>query len=294
MHLRLLAATLGVFSLLGLAGEAGAKEGPVKSPAWRETLLANFASGPLQAVARAKQDFPEARLSLDVVADWIAQDKLDGGRGVRPEVIEAVIGASSPAAQPLRERLAPLKSAGLKSDDPRWAELYLDACRRRRLARLRPHQELVRRVVFTKHYDLGGSHYAYTEGQSDAQNERHFKPGAALCLLELEGGEPKVRTLLEDPQGVIRDPDTSCDGKRILFSWKKSLDEDDYHLYEMTVADGRVRQLTSGLGFADYEGDYTEAMNDERIPRYLHFLQKRHRWHAQEAANIEALVRDRR
>ena len=43
-----------------------------------------------------------------------------------------------------------------------------------------------------------------------------------------------------------------------------------------------------------YCGDYTEAMNDERIPRYLHFLQKRHRWHAQEAANIEALVRDRR
>jgi hypothetical protein len=256
MHLRLFAGTLGVFSLLGLAGEARAKAGPFKSPAWRETIIASFASGPLQAVARAKQDSPEARLSLDVVADWIAQDKVDGQRGVGPEVIEAVIGASGPAAQPLRERLAALSSAGAKSDDPRWAELYLDACGERRLARLRTHQELLRRVVFTKHYDLGGSHYAYTEGQSDAQNEKHFKPGAALCLLELDNGESTVRTLLEDPQGVIRDPDTSCDGKRILFSWKKLLDEDDYHLYEMTVADGRARQLTSGLGFADYEGAY--------------------------------------
>ena len=104
----------------------------------------------------------------------------------------------------------------------------------------------LRKVVFTKHYDLGGSHYAYTEGQSDAQAERHFVPGSALCLLEVENGVARVRTLLEDPHGVIRDPDTSCDGNRILFSWKKALDTDDYHLYEMRVDDGEIRQLTSG------------------------------------------------
>ena len=46
------------------------------------------------------------------------------------------------------------------------------------------------------------------------------------------------------------------DGKRILFSWKKSDREDDYHLYEMEVATRKVRQLTDGLGFADYEGAY--------------------------------------
>ena len=149
-----------------------------------------------------------------------------------------------------------MTKAGTPSGDPRWVELYLDACHQRRLARLQPHGEQLRRVVFTKHYDLGGSHYAYTEGQSDAQNERHFVPGAALCLLELDGGEAAVRTLLADAHGVIRDPDVSCDGKRILFSWKKSLDADDYHLYEMTAGDDKVRQITSGLGFADYEGAY--------------------------------------
>jgi len=256
MNLRLFATAIGVLSLLGLVREGRATDGGGKPADWRRALAADFHSGPLQAVERTKQEFPEARLALDVVADWIAQDRLDAPGSVRPETIQAVIAASGPAAQQLRERLAALKSAGANSEDPRWAELYLDACRQRRLARLRPHQELLRRVVFTKHYDLGGSHYAYTEGQSDAQNERHFKPGAALCLLELKDGEPAVRTLLDDPQGVIRDPDTSCDGQRILFSWKKSLDEDDYHLYEMTVADGRIRQLTSGLGFADYEGAY--------------------------------------
>ncbi|MBM3475822.1 MAG: hypothetical protein FJX75_21350, partial [Armatimonadetes bacterium] len=126
----------------------------------------------------------------------------------------------------------------------------------RRRDLLAPHAAQLYRIVFTRHYDLGGSHYAYTEGQSDAQNERHFVPGSSLCLLEMDGLYGAVRTLLDDPGGAIRDPDVSYDGSRILFAHKKSLNEDDYHLYEMTVADGSVRQLTFGLGFADYEGAY--------------------------------------
>ena len=96
------------------------------------------------------------------------------------------------------------------------------------------------RIVFTKHYDLGGSHYAYTEGQSDAQAERHFDAGASLCLLKMEGiCMAQIGTLLDDRQGVIRDPDVSYDGRRVLFAWKKSLDQDDYHLYEMNVGQRR-------------------------------------------------------
>jgi hypothetical protein len=41
-----------------------------------------------------------------------------------------------------------------------------------------------------------------------------------------------------------------------LFSWKKSDREDDYHLYEMDVATEAIKQLTSGRGYADYEGHY--------------------------------------
>jgi hypothetical protein len=135
----------------------------------------------------------------------------------------------------------------------------VEACVRRRAARLAPHRDVLRRVIFTKHYDLGGSHYAYTEGQSDAQRERHFKPGSALCLLQMDGLFGRVRTLLDDPGGVIRDPDVSYDGRRVLFAWKTSDREDDYHLYEMTVTGGdpgEPRPLTDGLGFADYEAAY--------------------------------------
>jgi hypothetical protein len=154
---------------------------------------------------------------------------------------------------------------------------YLRTCEARRAQRL---AGVPRRVVFVKHFNLTGSHYAYTEGLSDAQHERTFKAGAALCVLEFrpvgraldarrgdDSGlrraealqvetEPVVETLLDDPKGVIRDPDVSYDGKRVLFAWKKSDREDDYHLYEMDLATRAIRPLTRGLGVADYEGAY--------------------------------------
>lgn len=106
--------------------------------------------------------------------------------------------------------------------------------------------------VFTKHFDMGGSHYAYTEGVSGDWAESHFHGGSALCRWRPGG----VETLLESRDGVIRDPDVSYDAKSVLFAWKKSGLNDDYHLYEMDLESGDIRQLTFGKGFADYEAAY--------------------------------------
>jgi len=111
-------------------------------------------------------------------------------------------------------------------------------------------------IAFVKRHPIKPSFYAYTEGQSDAQHERHFIPGSKLCLLRIGNAECEVEDLIDDPGGVIRDLDVSYDGTRLLFSWKKSDREDDYHLYEMEVASRKIRQLTFGLGVADYEGIY--------------------------------------
>ena len=135
-------------------------------------------------------------------------------------------------------------------------EGYLELCKMRRPLRLKSLEQKSPKIVFTKHSNLGGSHYAYTEGLSDAQAERHFHPGTSLCMLEIKDGQVEITTLLDDRKGVIRDPDVSWDGKRILFSWKKSDRQDDYHLYEMDAETKQIRQLTDGLGYADYEAVY--------------------------------------
>jgi len=66
----------------------------------------------------------------------------------------------------------------------------------------------------------------------------------------------KTERLIEDANGLICDPEVSFDGKKILFAWKKDDRKDDFHLYEMDYKTGKVRQITRGLGFADYEGIY--------------------------------------
>lgn len=187
------------------------------------------------------------------VARWFAQR---GWADIEERIIHRVLDELGAEAAPFRREFDSLAGGAVEPGGRKWLDLYERACQARRLQRLRVVMEESPRIVFTKHYNLGGSHYAYTEGLSDAQSERHFVPGSALCLLEFGSGEARVRTLLGSEEGVIRDPDVSWDGERILFAWKKSDREDDYHLYEMTVASGEIRQVTSGLGFADYEGVY--------------------------------------
>jgi hypothetical protein len=147
--------------------------------------------------------------------------------------------------------------------DVRAAAAESDPVLRRRL--LAPHRDRIQRIVFTKHFDMGGSHYAYTDAVSNEDTlnpggtvkEFNFQGGSSLCLLEIdENCDIHETTLLQDEDGVFRDPDVSYDGRRILFSWKKSARADDYHLYEMEFETRQVRQLTFGLGFADYEGIY--------------------------------------
>ena len=229
-------------------------------------LLAGLVLALVGASARlAGQDkAPDADTAI--LQDWMRQDSggdpqacfaASDAATLETRMVARVVDELGAAGAPYRETLEQLTRAGAAGNDPRWRDLYAKACderRRRRLGRL---VAAYPKIVFTKHYDIGGSHYAYTEGQSDAQAERHFRPGSALCLLELGAdGAATVRTLIDDPKGVIRDPDVSYDGARILFAWKKSDRQDDYHLYEMDARTEAVRQLTFGLGFADYEGVY--------------------------------------
>jgi len=213
-------------------------------------------------MCRAAQD-GDSVLRQRVLNNWMLQDH---GKNVnqcftskdRADIEKKTIAAVlAETPQPaIQTALDGLTQGDAPGADPRWKALYVKACETRRAARLKTLRDTTRHIVFTKHYNMGGSHYAYTEGQSDAQAERHFKPGSALCILELNDIYGEIVTLVEDKKGVIRDPDVSYDGKRILFSWKKSDRQDDYHLYELDLDTNKTRQLTDGLGFADYEGVY--------------------------------------
>jgi hypothetical protein len=260
--------------MLGIGAKAGVSASdrlPEQAQRWRAAVLKAQAEAAAldprsEAFAAAVEEFSvRGEREFPMYWDWCLQD---GGPSFGPWLSAATM--SAVAQQAAGKALAELGTAdpnlqaefdhlarqSLSVEPQRWLEFYLRVAQRRREIRLRTLCRQYPQWIFTKHHTLGGSHYAYTEGQSDAQHERQFEPGAALCRLEIDGTGTRVHTLIEDSDGVIRDPDVSWDGRRVLFAWKKSDREDDYHLYEMEVADGSVRQLTEGLGFADYEGIY--------------------------------------
>lgn len=138
---------------------------------------------------------------------------------------------------------------------------YFAACEKRREKRLASFTASNPEIIFTKFATFRPSFFAYTEAVSDAKGEFNYIPGTELAILAMNGIWAAERTLIKDPLGVIRDPELHFDGRHLLFSWKKSEREDDYHLYEMDLKTGNIEQITSGMGAADIEGIYLPGGN---------------------------------
>ncbi|HQA39020.1 MAG TPA: hypothetical protein PLW27_08950, partial [Kiritimatiellia bacterium] len=210
-----------------------------------------------RAATEAERQSPHALWAAveahdEVLADWLRQDlaplagpellSSDDGRTRFLTVASAVSGQKAGPAGPAACETA--------------LAAYRAACAQRRARRLARVKAEFPRLVYVRHFVMGGSHYAYTEALSDAQAERNFRAGGQLCLAEWRDALWHETVLTETKEGVIRDADVDYDGRAILFALKRSDRGDDYHLYEMDAATRDVRPLTEGLGIADYEGCY--------------------------------------
>ena len=70
-----------------------------------------------------------------------------------------------------------------------------------------------------------------------------YGEGGRLCRMNLRTG--KLKVLLEDPKGGVRDPQLHYDGQKILFSYRKG-GEHTFHLHEINVDGSGLTQLTDG------------------------------------------------
>ena len=206
-------------------------------------------------------EHPEVCMRLMIQLDWMDQDTQEGVADTFASLARRVVSQIDTLDgrdTTWQQRLDRFSDASTSPLDAQWMALYLEACHHRRGLRMGSHVDKFPKVVFTKHHDIGGQHYAYTEDVSESpyRDNNPFPNTGQLCLLEMDGLYGRTRVLLDEPKGLIRDPDVSYDGQRILFAWRKSMEHDDYHLYEMAAADGTIRQITSGKGVADYEGVY--------------------------------------
>lgn len=100
-------------------------------------------------------------------------------------------------------------------------------------------------------------------------NEKSFAPGGAMRIYDVD--KKTSRTLIELKDGIVRDPEISFDGKKVIFSMRKSA-EDFYHIYEMNLDGTGLKQLTSATGISDIDPIYLPngsiVFTSTRQPKY--------------------------
>jgi len=160
------------------------------------------------------------------------------------------------AADLHRRRAAPAQA---ESGDPAAADaLYHDArLAKRRLMFRDPDLDGLRRILFVKRHPYHASH-----NYSDILDSK-FEPGGGVCVLEiprregrLEPSAAELTTLFDASAGIARDAVADFDAAKLYFAYRP--DESPvagwapyWHLMEMEVDGGSLRQLTNG-SFHDY------------------------------------------
>jgi hypothetical protein len=164
----------------------------------------------------------------------------------------------------LQKELDALVARNCSPDDAAWLKLYTKACGLRRQARLASLLKETDRVIYAKHHNMGKI-YLETETQG-------CPDGSELRVIDLTPeakGQPLKDALLFDSNnGIVRDPELSFDGKKMLFAWRKTNEDmqtigirapatGNYKIYEMELADRSIRPLTTDATYgADIEPCY--------------------------------------
>jgi len=79
--------------------------------------------------------------------------------------------------------------------------------------------------------------HVYTYHQED------LKPGGGLWICNLAGTEPKLIKILDSSNGMILDANIHYDGRNILFSWKRTM-QDKFQLFTIDIDGNNLKQLT--------------------------------------------------
>lgn len=106
---------------------------------------------------------------------------------------------------------------------------------------------VVRGVYADGHYYANFGHWS-----SNPDKMMHPPGGSRLCKLNLRTRQ--VVTLLDDPQGGIRDPRVHYDGEKLLFAYRPGGTK-YYHLHECSTDGSELKQLTSG-DWDDFDPEY--------------------------------------
>ena len=152
-------------------------------------------------------------------------------------------------------RLDRLQNEAEKADGPRGEALRAEFDKLKREALIANPLVSGQPILFVVRPQYPSDHHSTaTLFQTGEVNTDRFIGGGAMKTIHFgRGGE--VKTLVELPGGVARDPDVHFDGKRIVFSMRHDR-EDDYHIHQINADGTGLEQLTFGSGLSDVDPIY--------------------------------------
>ncbi len=214
-------------------------------------------------VSRLHRDWMYQDHGLKVADCFVATD----GAGVEQAMVRKVLDelkTRDVAVEGWEEAFRVLVEGKKPGNDPAWKDLYFQACEVRRKKRLKVFDHHPREFVYAKHFVFGDAQamFAMTDHLTDAvfrECGADYRMGSQLCRMTIrEDGTVSTEVLLDCPEGVVRDPCLSYDGKTLAFSMRRTDHDgdDDFHLYRMDLGDRSVRQITFGAGTADMEPEW--------------------------------------
>jgi len=115
--------------------------------------------------------------------------------------------------------------------------------------------------LYVKHLVMGNSIFHATDDMTDAsflewKTVPDYRGGSQLIRAKINAdGSVTQEVLVDEPIGIIRDPVLSFDATKVLFSKRRSLENDDYHLWTYEFATKELKQLT-----------FAEVVKKESIP----------------------------
>ncbi len=184
------------------------------------------------------------------------------------EDLTASFGADYPQHRQFLARINTLRKAGV-NDPPedlkrRFTELQREALLANPLVSGNPILYVARRQYKSDHHNTATM---FVTGEI---NTSSFTGGGALKTVDFASG-PRVKTLLELKEGLIRDPEVHFAGERIVFAMRKNI-RDDYHIYEIRADGSGLTQLTAAPGVADFDPLYLPddsiVFSSTREPKY--------------------------
>ncbi len=127
-----------------------------------------------------------------------------------------------------------------------------------------------KRILYIERDQYANDHHnTATLFQCGEINEASFRPGSAMRIYDVD--TKQITTLIECPNGVVRDPELSYDAQRIIFSMRNDVN-DSFHIYEMNIDGTNLKQLTFADGMADIDPIYLPdgdiIFSSTRQPKY--------------------------